>query len=466
MLLRSSSTPILGTLPPFSQSDALPEPPKNESLLSSEVAKSLSFSSSSSRSLTSPSAQSIAGSEAFSGEEKHWDSDAEVVLRQARVRRAQSENDLQSLGLGSFAPATLAAKCFLCNDQVISGLIEEDSSFSAKKSWPRLSNRRWGRSFSSTHSACLGAIGLDRNDFIPEEEVYSTIESGCFDESSFAVERSCLVCNDQLCYADHEIRTKSPVPGRVLEVRNGEVGVIEKPNCAMSDLKALDTLLSNRDEKAVFSGRVDFTQVSDGEYYSSSKVGVNEAVSAECNSLEYRPLHVDEQSKPLCNRGGMDVGDSISGGGRGGPPMTTSSGGGSGADADITDLYYQKMLVENPGHPLFLQNYSKFLAEVKRDYSKAEEYFARAILANPSDGEMLAQYAKIIWEVHQDAERASNYFERAVQAAPDDSYVMAAYASFLWNSEEGEEELQVNEMQGGPGSLLPSPPSLVSAGPA
>lgn len=105
-----------------------------------------------------------------------------------------------------------------------------------------------------------------------------------------------------------------------------------------------------------------------------------------------------------------------------------------------TDMYYQTMLEANPGNPLLLGNYAKFLHEVQHDMEKAEEYYGRAILASPGDAEVLSLYAKFIWETHNDTARAQAYFDRAVKAAPDDSYVLSSYAHFLWNSEEDEEE--------------------------
>lgn len=105
-----------------------------------------------------------------------------------------------------------------------------------------------------------------------------------------------------------------------------------------------------------------------------------------------------------------------------------------------TDMYYQTMLEANPGNPLLLGNYAKFLHEVQHDMAKAEEYYGRAILASPGDAEVLSLYAKFTWEMHNDTARAQAYFDRAVKAAPDDSFVLSSYAHFLWNSEEEEDE--------------------------
>ncbi|XP_026381651.1 uncharacterized protein LOC113276282 isoform X2 [Papaver somniferum] len=114
--------------------------------------------------------------------------------------------------------------------------------------------------------------------------------------------------------------------------------------------------------------------------------------------------------------------------------------GGEGGVVNEEEIgeYYQKMVGENPCNSLFLRNYAQFL--YKGDLREADEYYSRAILIDPRDGEILSQYAKLVWELHHDDTRACSYFERAVQAAPEDSHVHAAYASFLWEAEDCEEE--------------------------
>lgn len=159
------------------------------------------------------------------------------------------------------------------------------------------------------------------------------------------------------------------------------------------------------------------------------------------------------------------------GGGRGG-----SDGGDGGGDFEYsnrginsTDVYYQKMIEANPGNPLLLSNYAKFLKEVRGDLVKAEQYCGRAILANPGEASVLSLYADIIWQQHKDASRAESYFGQAVQAAPDDCYVLASYARFLWDAEEEEEEEEersINTKTSTPspmrGARPPLPPPLAA----
>ncbi|CAN6294143.1 unnamed protein product [Urochloa humidicola] len=123
-----------------------------------------------------------------------------------------------------------------------------------------------------------------------------------------------------------------------------------------------------------------------------------------------------------------------SGGRRGG-----SGGGSQGSGCDMGE-YYRRVLLLDPGNPLLLRNYGKYLHEVEGDLAGAEGCYARALLACPGDADLLSRYARVIWEARQEKDRAEAYFERAVQAAPDDCYVLGSYASFLWDAEEDDDE--------------------------
>ncbi|CAK9133418.1 unnamed protein product [Ilex paraguariensis] len=143
---------------------------------------------------------------------------------------------------------------------------------------------------------------------------------------------------------------------------------------------------------------------------------------------------------------GVDIGfgsnGGFNGGGRGGGGgfFTSVDFGRDDGDSNGIEDHFKRMVVENPGNPLFLRNYAQFLHQSKGNLERAEEYYTRAILADPGDGEILSQYAKLVWELHRDRERTTSYFERAVQAASEDSHVHAAYASFLWEAGEDEDE--------------------------
>ncbi|XP_073001471.1 uncharacterized protein [Typha latifolia] len=145
-----------------------------------------------------------------------------------------------------------------------------------------------------------------------------------------------------------------------------------------------------------------------------------------------RGLGIDRVGSGLLDIGGG--GRNGNGGGRGGGNCVTVMGNG-GEQSDV-EMYYKRMVEEDPSNALLLRNYGQFLYQAKGDLRRAEEFFSRAILADPSDGEILSQYAKLVWELHGDGERAASYFEQAVQAAPQNSHVLAAYAGFLWEKDE------------------------------
>ncbi|CAL4915755.1 unnamed protein product [Urochloa decumbens] len=134
--------------------------------------------------------------------------------------------------------------------------------------------------------------------------------------------------------------------------------------------------------------------------------------------------------------GGNIHGGGGSGGNRGG------SGGGGGSQGSGCDMgeYYRRVLLLDPGNPLLLRNYGKYLHEVEGDLEGAEGCYARALLACPGDADLLSLYGRVIWEARQEKDRAEAYFERAVQAVPDDCYVLGSYASFLWDAEEEEDD--------------------------
>ncbi|KAF8380710.1 hypothetical protein HHK36_028200 [Tetracentron sinense] len=117
--------------------------------------------------------------------------------------------------------------------------------------------------------------------------------------------------------------------------------------------------------------------------------------------------------------GGTGKGRNVGGGNGGGDDGKNSFTGGN-ADQSKIGAYYQEMLKADPGNPLLLRNYGKFLHEVDKDVVRAEEYYGRAILASPGDGEVLSLYGKLIWETQRDDNRAKAYFEHAIQASPGD----------------------------------------------
>ncbi|KAG6549149.1 hypothetical protein Mapa_009375 [Marchantia paleacea] len=212
---------------------------------------------------------------------------------------------------------------------------------------------------------------------------------------------------------------------------------------------------------ALGSGRggLGYHGASDGERYTSVATAANGTFLV-CNSRGCKPVTNSDHVGPMFIAGGFGMGG---GGGNGRNGSVGTSGGSGRGDSLGTDAYYKRALEADPGHPLLLRNYAKFLHEVKRDTSKAESYYERAILANPGDGEVLGLYAKLIWDVYKDEERSGSYFEQALQAAPDNCYVVAAYASFMWASDDVEESPEQLLHCSGQGAGMPSRYSSVTA---
>jgi hypothetical protein len=125
----------------------------------------------------------------------------------------------------------------------------------------------------------------------------------------------------------------------------------------------------------------------------------------------------DDDSKAPAGLDGAGAGrnGSSGSGGRGGG----GGGQGQGSGCDMGE-YYRRVLRVDPGNPLLLRNYGKYLHEVERDLAGAEGCYARALLACPGDADLLSLYGRVIWEARQEKDRAADYFQRAVQAAPDD----------------------------------------------
>ncbi|XP_078156011.1 uncharacterized protein LOC144551778 [Carex rostrata] len=128
----------------------------------------------------------------------------------------------------------------------------------------------------------------------------------------------------------------------------------------------------------------------------------------------------------------------------------SKGGQGSGDQSENRRFHdrYQELLRSDPGNPLLLRNYGKFLQEVEGNVKGAEECYGRAILVNPwpGDGELLMLYGMLVWENYREKERAGAYLHKATEVSPHDCMVLAAYAKFLWEvGDENDEDTNTDE---------------------
>ncbi|MCO5610382.1 hypothetical protein L7F22_064618 [Adiantum nelumboides] len=396
------------------------------------------------------------------------------------MRKAQSENDLCSLGGGgSLTPARVAANTLLQDslvDDCASGSVFE--SYNPSCYLPHMKKGRELLPLSRRMS--LGSLPSELPSVFfsddPGDSDFAILEEGELSPSlsSVAIE----VGEDretQACLFD-----KFALPVNETVLSNHDDGVLlnnshvqGKSSSGIPEKNIMQSVASGRSVRMSWTGYDEADMVASPS--GRQELGVEHRQSQYANVLSRNDMVLTltrEVCGPISSSNYVYDGDKLEidcnggAGGRGARPRLAVSGGGGGGggggdaggrgggSSEVADQHYQLMLQKHPGNPLFLRNYAQYLADVKHDYRKAEEFFQRAILASPSDGELLGQYAKMLWEVKHDTERAADYFERAVQAAPDNSYVMAAYASFLWSSEEEQDTTDF------PTSF----PSLVSAG--
>ncbi|PKU82711.1 hypothetical protein MA16_Dca020290 [Dendrobium catenatum] len=171
--------------------------------------------------------------------------------------------------------------------------------------------------------------------------------------------------------------------------------------------------------------------------------------------MSMSPAIAEEAEDLLYSGGGIGNGRKMGGG----------SGGKRGGEANREEdsrigTYYQEMLKTDPGNPLLLRNYGRFLHEVIKnlkeystsitllcylrllltfsefqvegDLERAEEYYGRAILASPNDGELLSLYGRLVWESQRDSKRAESYHERAAEASPENWYFPSCFFFFFF----------------------------------
>ncbi|KAJ7570714.1 hypothetical protein O6H91_01G132800 [Diphasiastrum complanatum] len=430
MLLRSSSTPVLGSL--FASKEIEPEAKSGGSsflCLSSLITSNIQTSK--------ISCVSVSCDDNFGQESLKRDLE-KGIARLPRVRRVKSENDLHTFGKKYNSPAKVAAD----STSYVHGLhekIADAERFSPRqKQCSHLTSRLSGPTSVSGHVSSGSEVNFQLQEPSNsvqhlEAEPNLTTDFSCTDYDKNLSQMEALSTKGthgrmnrrtlDAGFEFHKKDSKGISPSR--SERHGQNFSKE------SDVGGLSQRQSGQ---ASFSGR------KDQNYRITDFDDSNRRIGKESNGVAvargYRPCKESENLSFAIGLAGDGDGN---GNGKGTGGYGDYGGGGFYSDFGNPDEYYQTMLKANPNHPLLLRNYARFLFEVRKDFKKAEEFLGRAILAMPGEGEVLAQYANLIWQVYRDADRAANYFEQAVQAAPTDPYVLAANASFIWGSEADEE---------------------------
>eukprot|EP01018_Ginkgo_biloba_P030165 Gb_15202 [translate_table: standard] len=394
MLLRSSSTPVLGSqassglfLDGVNGGDGEVGVP-----LFADSAKQFSFPCAQSgfqsiSSFASPASQHMTAAcdDTCSLDGKSWDFDGEVVPW-PNFRRTQSETDLQSLGRSSSAPAKVAAESLLHGT---------DSSYddfhvsSSRKQWSRrvMSHKRLQSIPSFSFS---GHESEDDEDFEengskcntnmlvgPENNSIDTFKNNLFvsGESNFIDSPNYLKLDDG--FIQQEVNFPMDPGLDLVEHQNhrGSQGKELSLGASESLVAKQEVADASKEVRLTHNFKADseiksseFLERGMGEIHSyGSEIGQN-GMSLLGLSGVY-----DGGPPPLfLVRGlGMHVADppvAMGGGGSGGKsfPKFSTGGDGDGFGADFSSIeeYYQSMLEEDPGNPLLLRNYAQFLYEV------------------------------------------------------------------------------------------------------
>ncbi|KAF6144454.1 hypothetical protein GIB67_024681 [Kingdonia uniflora] len=73
-------------------------------------------------------------------------------------------------------------------------------------------------------------------------------------------------------------------------------------------------------------------------------------------------------------------------------------------DLQGAEEYYSRALLSDPGDGEILSQYAKIIWELHRDYERASGYFERAVQVAPEDSHILAAYASFLWETENEEE--------------------------------------------------------------
>ncbi|MQL94459.1 hypothetical protein Taro_027111 [Colocasia esculenta] len=74
----------------------------------------------------------------------------------------------------------------------------------------------------------------------------------------------------------------------------------------------------------------------------------------------------------------------------------------SKGDPQRAEEYYSRAILAEPGDGEVLSQYAKLIWELHRDHERANSYFEQAVQASPQDSHVLAAYASFLWDTEDE----------------------------------------------------------------
>lgn len=355
MLLRSSSTPVLGSLiPPLPPSD-IHRDKEGKANFSSENANQFYFHSASSHINTHSSLDT------FSVEE-----DKEAIPP-SNFRRVQSESDLRSLSRGSDAPA-----------KVVPETVFQGSSFDNYQQTS--SNRPWSRRVTAQKRLPLLKSTPSFSCYCEEEAEDERLE---YDNDSGMVE-------SQLQEFSFENEAMGGIVGRMKDPYTSER--VEEMISAAPMFMARGLGLDVIDPQTDIGG-------SGGN---SSWKGISTGGSSGGDGFGAGPDNIEEHYQRMLEE---NPGNSLIL--RNYAQFLYES-----KSFPKAEEYYSRAILAQPDDGELLAQYAKLIWELHRDEERASTYFEQAVQASPEDCNVAAAYASFLWDTdteEQEQESSSLY---------------------------------------------------------
>lgn len=341
MLLRSSSTPVLGSLiPPLPLSDNHRDK-EGKANFSSENAKHLNFHSASSHLNSFPSLDSCSAEE-----------DKEAIPS-SNFRRVQSESDLRSLSRVSPAPTKVGPETLFQGNS-----FDDFQQTSSKKPWSRRvsAHKKLPALKSIPSFAC----------YYDEEAVDERLE---YDNDSGMVE-------SQLQEFSFGNEAMGEIVGRVKDLYTAE-RVEEK-------ISAVPLFMARGLGLDVIDPQTDMG----GSGGNSSWKGVSTGGSSGGDGFGAGPDNIEEHYQSMLEK---NPGNSL-------VLRNYAQFLYESKHFHKAEEYYSRAILAQPDDGELLAQYAKLIWELHHDEERASAYFEQAVQASPEDCHVAAAYASFLWD--------------------------------------------------------------------